>query len=99
MLTHKGDLCFLHWRRDLEALRSEEVAFSRSGLTARSATALAPAEVCPDVDLEHLLGPQTLPLATEIFLTATLSASYLAPERCAGPRGRGSRVEGDVSVA
>ena len=34
MLTHKGDLCFLHWRRDLEALRSEEVAFSRSRLRA-----------------------------------------------------------------
>jgi len=34
LLTHKGDLCVLHWRRDLEALRREEVAFARTGLRA-----------------------------------------------------------------
>jgi chlorite dismutase len=34
VLTHKGDLCFLHWRRDLEALRAEEVAFARIRLRA-----------------------------------------------------------------
>jgi chlorite dismutase len=32
LLTHKGDLCFLHWRRDLEGLRREEVAFARTRL-------------------------------------------------------------------
>ncbi len=26
LLGHKGDLCFMHWRPDLEALRAEEVA-------------------------------------------------------------------------
>src|SRR5207247_2594521 len=25
LLTHKGDLCLMHWRRDLEALRGEQV--------------------------------------------------------------------------
>jgi chlorite dismutase len=29
LLTQKGDLCLMHWRPDLEALRREEVAFSR----------------------------------------------------------------------
>ena len=28
LLTQKGDLCCLHWRRDLEALRREEVALA-----------------------------------------------------------------------
>jgi chlorite dismutase len=32
LLTHKGDLCVLHWRRDLEALRRAEVAFARTAL-------------------------------------------------------------------
>jgi len=34
ILTHKGDLCLLHWRPDLESLRREEVAFDRTGLAA-----------------------------------------------------------------
>jgi chlorite dismutase len=34
LLTHKGDLCLLHWRPDLESLRREEVAFDRTGLAA-----------------------------------------------------------------
>ncbi len=32
LLTHKGDLCWMHWRRTLEALRREETAFSRTRL-------------------------------------------------------------------
>jgi chlorite dismutase len=39
LLTHKGDLCLLHWRRDLESLRREEVALARTRLR----TFLAPA--------------------------------------------------------
>jgi len=34
LLTQKGDLCFVHWRRDLESLRAEEVALSRTRLRA-----------------------------------------------------------------
>jgi peroxiredoxin len=34
LLTHKGDFCFMHWRRDLEALRREEVALNRTRLAA-----------------------------------------------------------------
>jgi len=34
LLGHKGDLCFMHWRRDLEALRAEEVAGARIRLRA-----------------------------------------------------------------
>ena len=34
LLTHKGDLCLMHWRRDLEALRAEEVALARTRLRA-----------------------------------------------------------------
>jgi hydrogen peroxide-dependent heme synthase len=34
LLTQKGDLCFMHWRRDLEALRREEVALARTRLRA-----------------------------------------------------------------
>jgi chlorite dismutase len=34
LLTQKGDLCALHWRPDLEALRREEVAFQRTHLAA-----------------------------------------------------------------
>jgi peroxiredoxin len=34
LLTQKGDLCLLHWRRDLEALRREEVALARTRLRA-----------------------------------------------------------------
>jgi chlorite dismutase len=34
LLTQKGDLCCLHWRRDLEALRREEVAFRQTRLAA-----------------------------------------------------------------
>jgi chlorite dismutase len=30
LLTHKGDLCLMHWRPDLESLRREEVAFDRT---------------------------------------------------------------------
>ena len=32
LLTQKGDLCFLHWRKDLESLRREEVALKRTRL-------------------------------------------------------------------
>ena len=32
LLTHKGDLCLMHWRRDLEALRRQEVALARTRL-------------------------------------------------------------------
>ena len=32
LLTQKGDLCFMHWRRDLEGLRREEVALGRTRL-------------------------------------------------------------------
>jgi hydrogen peroxide-dependent heme synthase len=32
LLSHKGDLCVLHWRRDLESLRRAEVALERTGL-------------------------------------------------------------------
>ena len=34
LLTHKGDLCLMHWRPNLEALRREEVAFERTRLAA-----------------------------------------------------------------
>jgi len=34
LLTHKGDLCLMHWRPDLEALRREEIAFDRTRLRA-----------------------------------------------------------------
>ncbi len=34
LLGHKGDLCILHWRRDLESLRAEELAWSRTRLRA-----------------------------------------------------------------
>src|SRR5881397_797093 len=34
LLTQKGDLAFLHWRRRLEALRMEETALSRTRLRA-----------------------------------------------------------------
>src|SRR5438552_1615300 len=34
LLGHKGDLCLMHWRRDLEALRAEEVALARTRLRA-----------------------------------------------------------------
>jgi len=34
LLTQKGDLAFLHWRRRLEALRTEETALSRTRLLA-----------------------------------------------------------------
>jgi chlorite dismutase len=34
LLTQKGDLCCLHWRRNLEALRREEVAFRQTKLAA-----------------------------------------------------------------
>ena len=34
LLTQKGDLCCLHWRRSLEALRQEEVAFRQTKLAA-----------------------------------------------------------------
>jgi hydrogen peroxide-dependent heme synthase len=34
LLTQKGDLCLLHWRRDLESLRAAEAAFSRTRLRA-----------------------------------------------------------------
>ena len=39
LLTQKGDLCFMHWRRDLEALRSVELAL----LHTRLRTYLVPA--------------------------------------------------------
>lgn len=32
LLSQKGDLCIMHWRRDLEALRREEIAFARTRL-------------------------------------------------------------------
>jgi len=32
LLGHKADLCLMHWRRDLEALRAEEVALARTRL-------------------------------------------------------------------
>ncbi len=32
LVSQKGDLCVMHWRRDLEALRREEVAFARTRL-------------------------------------------------------------------
>jgi chlorite dismutase len=32
LLSQKGDLCVMHWRRDLEALRREEIAFARTRL-------------------------------------------------------------------
>ena len=32
VLTQKADLCLLHWRRDLEALRAEEASFARTRL-------------------------------------------------------------------
>jgi chlorite dismutase len=32
LLTQKGDLCLMHWRRDLEALRRAEIAFARTRL-------------------------------------------------------------------
>ena len=34
LLSQKGDLGFMHWRRDLEALRAEEIALSRTRLRA-----------------------------------------------------------------
>jgi chlorite dismutase len=34
LLTQKGDVCVMHWRRDLEALRREEVALARTRLRA-----------------------------------------------------------------
>jgi chlorite dismutase len=34
LLGHKGDLCLLHWRPTLEALRDEEVAFAATRLRA-----------------------------------------------------------------
>ena len=34
LLTQKGDLCCLHWRRSLEGLRQEEVAFRQTKLAA-----------------------------------------------------------------
>jgi hydrogen peroxide-dependent heme synthase len=34
VLSQKGDLCLLHWRRDLETLRAAEVAFARTRLRA-----------------------------------------------------------------
>ncbi len=34
LLTQKGDLCLMHWRPDLEALRREEIAFDRTRLRA-----------------------------------------------------------------
>jgi len=34
LLTQKGDLAFLHWRRGLEALRAEQTALSRTHLRA-----------------------------------------------------------------
>ena len=34
LLTQKGDLAFMHWRRHLEALRSEEMGLSRTRLRA-----------------------------------------------------------------
>src|SRR5215510_5157863 len=34
LLTHKGDLCLMHWRPNLEALRRDEVAFERTRLAA-----------------------------------------------------------------
>ncbi len=34
VLSQKGDLCLLHWRRDLEALRAAEIAFARTRLRA-----------------------------------------------------------------
>jgi chlorite dismutase len=34
LLSQKGDLCLVHWRRDLEALRREEVAFAHTRLRA-----------------------------------------------------------------
>ncbi len=34
LLTQKGDLCFVHWRRDLESLRREETALDRTRLRA-----------------------------------------------------------------
>ena len=30
LLTQKGDLCLMHWRRDLEALRRGEIALRRA---------------------------------------------------------------------
>jgi chlorite dismutase len=32
LLTHKGDLCVMHWRKDLDGLRREEVALERTRL-------------------------------------------------------------------
>jgi chlorite dismutase len=34
VLSQKGDLCVMHWRRDLEGLRREEVALQRTRLAA-----------------------------------------------------------------
>ena len=34
LLTQKGDLCVMHWRRDLEGLRAAETAFARTRLRA-----------------------------------------------------------------
>ena len=34
LLTHKGDLCLMHWRRDLEGLRHAEAAFEATALRA-----------------------------------------------------------------
>jgi hydrogen peroxide-dependent heme synthase len=34
LLTQKGDLCFLHWRQDVDALRREEVALQQTRLAA-----------------------------------------------------------------
>ncbi len=34
LLTHKGDLCLMHWRRDLESLRREQTALALSRLRA-----------------------------------------------------------------
>ena len=34
LLTQKGDLCCLHWRRSLEALRQEEVVLRQTRLAA-----------------------------------------------------------------
>jgi peroxiredoxin len=34
LVSHKGDLCLTHWRRDLETLRAAQVAFARTRLRA-----------------------------------------------------------------
>lgn len=32
LVSHKGDLCLVHWRRDVDALRAAELAFARTRL-------------------------------------------------------------------